>query len=234
MIEYSSAVPIKFLGVWDTVGALGIPFGNTPLSRKSYQFLETDLRINNDFAYHALALDEHRKAFQPTLWTRTIPKNSKPEDVRAPRPLKDVEQRWFVGAHANVGGGYNSDLLAQIPLKWMMDKASLHGLQFRKDVVINGDENRAPVADSYAPFMAGLYRCLSAKYYRPIGLPPTTPDPATITSNINETIDSSIFERWRNDSSYRPPNLVAWGERNKVDIGSLHGSVRADQPTVPV
>ena len=49
-----------------------------------------------------------------------------------------VEQRWFVGAHANVGGGYVGDLLPELPLKWMMDKASLHGLSLSKPLAIDG------------------------------------------------------------------------------------------------
>ena len=53
------------------------------------------------------------------------------------RPIEHVEQRWFVGAHANVGGGYASDPLAQRPLKWLMDKAAGLGLVFRDQIVID-------------------------------------------------------------------------------------------------
>jgi hypothetical protein len=91
----------------------------------------------------------------------------------APRPLASVEQRWFVGAHANVGGGYESDLLPQIPLRWLMKKASLHGLAFRNDVDLDGGELKAKVANSYREFMYGIYRLFSRPYYRPIGEPPT-------------------------------------------------------------
>jgi hypothetical protein len=133
------------------VGALGVPFGNVPLiSRSNYGFLETDLRINNDRAYHALAVDEHREAFAPTLWTRTIEKGT---DTCVPRPLDQVEQRWFVGAHADVGGGYENGLLAQIPLKWLMQKAESPGLTFKYSVNIDGDENQALVHDSFAEWL---------------------------------------------------------------------------------
>ncbi len=239
MLEYSAPVPIKFIGVWDTVGALGVPFGNIPIiSRSNYRFLETDLRINNDYAYHALAIDEHRAAFAPTLWTSTTPKNAQPADIRAPRKLSDVEQRWFIGAHANVGGGYSSDLLAQIPLKWMMNKAILHGLKFRRDVIIDGDENAAPLIDSRADFAGGIYRFVSPNYYRPIGIAPNevkpakADDPIMVTNTINETIDASVFERWRKDPKYRPPNLVQWAKNYSVNVEQLQGSVRADQPSV--
>lgn len=232
MIEYSAPIQIKFIGVWDTVGALGIPFGDIPIiSRKNYQFLDTDLRITNKYAYQALAIDEHRKAFEPTLWTRTIPKNSHPEDIPPPRTLKDVEQRWFIGAHANIGGGYNSDLLAQIPLKWIMKKAISHGLEFRRDVVIDHDAYAATIADSYADFAFGIYRFVSSRYYRPIGCTPKNAAAPKICININETIDVSVFERWRNDASYRPPNIVQWAKANNIDVATLKQSVRADQPS---
>jgi uncharacterized protein (DUF2235 family) len=230
LLEYSAAIPIKFIGVWDTVGALGIPAGNIPsISRKSYQFLETDLRINNDFAYHALAINENRDPFAPTLWTRTITT----ENNRPARPLNQVEQRWFIGSHANVGGGYDNNLLAQIPLNWIMSKAKLHGMRFRQDLVINGDEKDGNITDSYKEFN-WLYRLVSSRYYRPIGQEPLKINPSKTVENINETIDVSVFERWRNDPTYRPKNLVDWAKAKQVSIESLQKSIRADDPTVSI
>jgi uncharacterized protein (DUF2235 family) len=233
MLEYSAPIPIRFVGVWDTVGALGVPFGNIPIvSRSNYKFLETDLRINDDNAYHALAIDEHRKDFAPTLWTKTIKKN---EDSYPPRPIESVEQRWFVGAHANVGGGYPSDVLAQIPLKWLMSKAILHGLRFRSDVVIDGDVNSAAIADSYRDTFYGLYRLARRPYYRPIGCGPVVDTHSgSVTATINETIDSSVFDRWRRDSGYRPQNLRVWAKDHEVNFESLKQSIRADQPSIEV
>jgi uncharacterized protein (DUF2235 family) len=70
ILKYCQPIDIDFLGVWDTVGALGLPFGNLPiLGKADMQFLNTGIRISNKFAFHALAIDEHRKAFAPTLWT---------------------------------------------------------------------------------------------------------------------------------------------------------------------
>ena len=236
MLEYSAPVPILFIGVWDTVGALGIPFGNLPmLSRSAYQFLDTDLHINNAFGYHALAIDEHRFAFTPTLWTRSIPVGSKPPDVYPPRSLDHVEQRWFVGAHANVGGGYRSDILPQVPLQWLLRQASRHGLKFRMDVEIDGDENKAKITDSFGQFAYGLYRVakLGKLYYRPIGKEPIVEN-GMETSTINETVDGSVFDRWRQDPSYRPSNLETWAKAQGVDPAALRGPVRADAVTVPV
>ncbi len=229
--EYSRPIPIWFQGVWDTVGALGVPLPFVPkVSRTDFAFLETDLRINDTHAYHALAIDEHRKAFRPTLWTKSTPKQG---ETYPPRDLDHVEQRWFVGAHANVGGGYENDLLAQIPLKWMMSKAIAHGLKFTHDVVIDGDENTCPIHDSLAEMAYGIYKVLTfgKHYHRPIGAEPMDTGDA-VTSTINETIDATVFDRWRNDKIYRPKNLVDWAQRRSVDPSSLNQSVRADDAKV--
>lgn len=99
-----------------------------------YRFLDTHLRLSNAHAYHALAVDEHRASFTPTLWTKTTLTGANPAPAR---PIENVEQRWFAGAHANVGGGYPSDLLAQVPLRWLMAKAASSGLKFRSPVEID-------------------------------------------------------------------------------------------------
>ena len=122
MRKYARAVPIRFIGVFDTVGALGVPF---PILRRlkgsAYPFLNTGLRQNNEYAFHALAIDEHRKAFAPTLWTNQGATHA------TPRPIERTEQRWFVGAHANVCGGCFNDPLAQVPFKWLERKAAALG-----------------------------------------------------------------------------------------------------------
>jgi uncharacterized protein (DUF2235 family) len=235
LLEYSRPIPIRFVGVWDTVGALGLHLGDLQIpviSSQNYKYLEVDLRQDNTFAYHALAIDEHRKSFAPTLWQRISPAGAPPPDAQKPRSVADVEQRWFVGAHANVGGGYPSDLLAQIPLKWLMDKAISHGLQFRRDVVINGDEIQGSIVDSYADFGHGAYELVSSPFYRPIGTPTATSN-GKVAEMINETIDASVFQRWRNDKDYRPQNLDTWVKAHNVDPTKLQNSVLALDPTKP-
>lgn len=229
--EYAMPIPIWFQGVWDTVGALGVPFGNIPvISRSNYGFLEVDLRINYSRAYHALAIDEHREAFSPTLWTKTVKKGA---ETYPPRSLSDVEQRWFVGAHADVGGGYDNGLLAQVPLNWLMGKAALHGLKFNNTVVIDGDESQAKVHDSFAEMGHGLYRAvkLGRPYLRTIGADALVNGEKT-TTTINETIDATVFDRWQRDTAYRPLNLSNWAKRRGIDLSSLKGSVRADDPGI--
>lgn len=108
---------IKFLGVWDTVGALGVPGPILAgLNHELYGFLDTGPCAVVKHGCHALAIDEHRDEFVPTLWTGEAPAGVK------------IEQVWFTGAHADVGGGYVTRKLADIPLVWMARKAEEEGL----------------------------------------------------------------------------------------------------------
>jgi hypothetical protein len=220
-------VPIWLQGVWDTVGALGVPFGHVPvISRSNYGFLETDLRINQTHAFHAVAIDEHREAFAPTLWTKSVRANT---ETYPNRTLAQVEQRWFVGAHADVGGGYDNGLLAQIPLIWMMKKAEIHGLTFKGPVELEGEETGADIHDSFGAMAGGAYKAVKMwqRYYRNVGAPAVVVGDTT-SKSINETIDASVFERYRADPSYRPPNLTHWAREHRVATESLTDSVRAD------
>jgi uncharacterized protein (DUF2235 family) len=231
LVKYSRPTRVAFVGVWDTVGSMGVPRGSIEAKVHKYRFLDTHLRLDNENAFHALALDEHREDFEPTFWTRTV----KTGEVGAPeRAIDKVEQRWFVGAHANVGGGYASDPLSQRPLVWLMDKAAGLGLVFLDRVVIDTAQVTPQINDSYREFGHGYYRFFSRRFYRPVGLPPDKGTQAT-TSRINETIDGSVFERWRADRTYRPPNLVAWSKEKGVDPAKLNGAALATDPkaTVP-
>jgi len=240
LLKYSRPVPIKVTAVWDTVGALGIPYGNLSVIRKTRrQFLDTNLRVSEDMSFHALAIDEHRASFEPTLWTKYVPTNTADVDPDAPkpRPLSQVEQRWFVGAHANVGGGCPSDLLAPLPLKWMMTKAATAGFSFVREIDVDSAFTKSPISDSFAEFMGGFYKAakFGIPYYRTIGKEPwKTESGKSIVHTINETIDESVFERWRKDPTYRPKNLVEWAKRQNVEVAKLIDSVRADDPKISV
>lgn len=223
---YSQAIPIFFQGLWDTVGAIGVPFGHFPkVSRSQFAFLETDLRINYARAYHALAIDEHRKAFAPTLWKRTIQDNT---DNYPARPLSDVEQRWFVGAHADVGGGYPDGAVSQAPARWILGKAILHGLTFTQDIPVDPIEATAPIHNSFAEMLHGWYRAskLFVPHLRTIGAEPVVQGHSS-TETINETIDASVFERWRNDPTYRPTNLSKWASLRRVDCAAIKNTALA-------
>lgn len=228
MLKFAVPAKIKMIAVWDTVGALGVPFLRIPgISRQTLSFLHTGLRVPIENGYHALAIDEHRLSFSPTLWT------VKKTTLAEPRALNSVEQRWFVGAHANVGGGYHSDVLAQRPLAWVKARAETLGLCFRRAVEVDDTITEAPIADSHAQFMGGVYSRFSSKHYRPIGETDVVVQ-GTDSRTVNETIDSSVFDRWRQDQTYRPPNLRDWAERKSVDPVAITGSVLADDPATVV
>jgi uncharacterized protein (DUF2235 family) len=233
LLKYSQPTNVKVVGVWDTVGSIGVAAGNiSGISRSEFDYLQTGLRIHILNGYHALAIDEHRRDFAPTLWDVHHPKD--PNAVIAkPRPLSGVEQRWFIGAHANVGGGYETDLLPQAPLRWMMKKAESQGLSFRSEVDLDGDTVTAPITDSYKSFGSGLYAQVFPPLFRTIGREPDVREDGSHI-NINETIDANVFKRWRADPTYRPANLVEWAQRKKVDPAQFQTSVRADNPRVNV
>lgn len=254
LLRHSRRVPIKMIGVWDTVGALGIPFGNTPgISRRRFGFHNTRLSAIFEHAYHALALDEHRAAFAPTLWTRFTPATPGPPGKRRVRPTI-VEQRWFAGAHANVGGGIAGDDLPQLPLAWLMKKAGALGLAWRGEVVPTGYEIAAPINDSFKSFLWGFYPALKfwRRFHRRIAAPAVEGDKGSWLS-VNETIDASVFDRWRKltgyalpgpkprrkVADYRPKDLQRWAAELGVEPGKLLGTVDArtgaviEPPTPP-
>jgi hypothetical protein len=113
----------------------------------------------------------------------------------------------------------------------MASKASLHGLAFRNDVELDGDVLKSPISDSYREFMYGAYAKFSGRHYRPIGASPKKSNDG-IHSNVNETIDASVFDRWRNVPEYRPSNLLNWAKRHNANIATLDKSVRADDPQI--
>jgi uncharacterized protein (DUF2235 family) len=108
---------IKLLGVFDTVGALGIPIEPLrPLFIRRHAFHDARLNRCIKHAYHALAIDERRSPFVPTLW------ETHEETIS--------EQRWFAGHHADIGGGNPQAGLSDITLGWMLSKAKAAGLKF--------------------------------------------------------------------------------------------------------
>lgn len=191
---HAREVRVRFLGVWDTVGSLGIPVSHVPFSRDYYRWHDTELSKIVDHAYHAVAVDEHREDYLPTLWTAR-----KPENLA-------VEQRWFAGAHADVGGGYADDQgISNLPLRWLQDRAEASGLRLAAKVQVGPRDHRARVHDSFAAFMFGLYRVFKSRYHRPFG------------TGVGETVDDSVWARWREDPSYRPPTLAAHPNRPPDD-----------------
>jgi uncharacterized protein (DUF2235 family) len=195
-------VRIRFIGVFDTVGSLGIPGGvGRWLSRRRYEFHDTRLSGLVDLACHAVAVDEHRKQFAPTLWT-SVP-------IPIPQHPTRVEQRWFVGAHANVGGGGTAAPHVDNPLsilarEWIVDRAVEAGLVVEPPPVpLTGHEWKGRIDDSYGGFLGGLARLW----------PGNQPHLRPVRTTVGEVLDGSVIQRWREGRPpYRPrnPYLEPW------------------------
>jgi len=158
--RYSRLIDIEFLGVWDTVGALGIPVGSFEwFNRSFYEFHDTELSGIVRHAYHAIAIDEHREPYVATLW-----------DPKA-KPNQVMEQVWFPGAHADVGGGYPERELADITLQWMMGKAAACGLalDLQRIPAVEDRHYLAPLHDSFRLFLGGVYSQFANRHFRDIG-----------------------------------------------------------------
>ncbi len=119
---------VRMVGVWDTVGSLGIPgVLFSLLHQKKYGFLDTQLHPCVESAFHAVSIDERRAQFMPTLWTNA---DGTPRTNDA-----QVQQVWFSGVHCDVGGGYTECDLSDVTLGWMMKAAMSCGLVFDEEDV---------------------------------------------------------------------------------------------------
>jgi uncharacterized protein (DUF2235 family) len=143
---------IKFIGCYDTVAALGLPFkfasaildGIPGFRHKFHNFT---LSESIEHAFQALAIDDERKTFHPVLWDTNI------------TDYQTMRQVWFAGMHTDVGGGYKEQELSDIPLVWLTHMAVLKGLRIypRHKVEINEDENGF-MHDSRGRWITKLYR----------------------------------------------------------------------------
>jgi uncharacterized protein (DUF2235 family) len=176
---------MKMVGVWDTVGALGIPAAIGLIDPIAYGFLDTTLnsRIKNGF--HAMAMDERRAQFMPTLWTGT------------PAPDQHVEQIWFTGAHSDVGGGEPDDVngvkeLSDIALSWMLSKAQGLGVVFDEAAF---SQYTSPLDPHYA--LGKFHESWSVLW----GVP--------VRRHVakDAVIANSVVVRCQQDSDWRPSNL---------------------------
>jgi uncharacterized protein (DUF2235 family) len=174
---------IKMVGVWDTVGALGIPaiFGGIDLIQ--YGFLDTTLHPDVLNAFQALAIDERRQQFSPTLWT------SQPVSGQV------LEQIWFAGCHGDVGGGGSYLGLADVSLGWMMRNARALGVEF--DDHVWNHYSSVPLADALAQ-IDDSWRIFWG-----------IPNPRQISANAN--LSNSVVIRCQSIPAYRPVNLTFTG-----------------------
>jgi uncharacterized protein (DUF2235 family) len=188
---------IRYLGVWDTVGSLGIPSVlpiHLGLSAR-YQFHDLTLSRAVEYARHAVAIDERRAAFKPTLWTNL--KEFNPRNA-PPRAL----QQWFPGDHGGVGGGGKSQGLSNCSLMWVLEGAEQAGLSIKREpgTVISAclaeiDPIEAPLGNngfSVLDLMGTRWRK---------GL-----------HHLDDVHEAAQL-RWAANHGYRPPQLKPFGAR---------------------
>ncbi|MBX2991241.1 MAG: DUF2235 domain-containing protein [Bacteroidetes bacterium] len=188
---------IKFLGVWDTVAALGLPFTwmdnvveMIPWFKHRFHNLRLSESVEN--AYHALAIDDERLTFHPTLWDPVV------------KEYQNMHQVWFSGMHTDVGGGYREQQLSDIVLQWMVDKAHAHGLRIypRHKVKIAPDPDGV-MHDSRGKFPASLFRRAERSW------------PATHGTPV---VHSSVVQRKPNQKNNADPPYNPWILRGKYEV----------------
>ncbi len=216
---WEDRTPIHFIGVWDTVGSLGNPFRPKFLSGRGVpaflqprnQFHDVDLSSTVRHAYHAVAIDERRRNFRPTLWVQT------PSGAAAGQTLV---QEWFPGSHSDVGGGSGAAGLSDAALEWMIGHARACGLgvappgpaDARAELRASPEPVRTPLTDPYR----GGWKLLGAykrrfrdpdvirEARRAAGRAPDAVDPKLET---NEALAAATLARLAGNSSYRPDNF---------------------------
>lgn len=176
---------VHFIGVWDTVGALGIPFSLMGLFDRHDEFYDTKMGSNINIARHALAIDEQREDFEPTIWQ--------------PNPHINLKQVWFAGVHTDIGGSYPPDQhtginAADSSLKWMLDEAAEAGLQLEPYIwnsLTEGTQGKLHQSRRHVfRFKKPLHRTL-------------------LFDQIPTLIHPSVKTRYEHDSNYRPKRLKA-------------------------
>lgn len=174
---------VHFVGVWDTVGALGIPFSLMGLFDSDDEFYDTKMGSNVAIARHALAIDEQREDFEPTIWQ--------------PRPGVDLKQVWFAGVHSDIGGSYPPDKqtglrASDLSLDWMVSQARQAGLLIEPHLKASlTDGKKATLHKS----RKHVFR-LRAALHRSLEL-----------DTIPTLVHPSVKFRYEHDPTYRPPQL---------------------------
>ncbi|KAF4910624.1 hypotheticall protein [Colletotrichum fructicola] len=201
---------VKAVGVFDTVGSFGIP--RMPWSfwegsaSEQLRFASLDVHPNVDHAFQALALDESRTAFAPSLWNLS-PKNHNTQ----------LRQVWFPGCHSNVGGGSESQQISKIALAWMADQLTSIGVEFSKQEM-KRIFRTIPSPSDARPWGLG-------KITSPDSLVTTLPDAAW---NAVTLPYRTVTNQWT-ESSIRKPGLYRDELRDKAltnTVELIHPSVR--------
>ncbi|KAH6850432.1 hypothetical protein B0I37DRAFT_413827 [Chaetomium sp. MPI-CAGE-AT-0009] len=237
-------VRVKVVGVWDTVGALGIPewrivswakrFGLD--INKKYAFHNTKLSKNVDYAFQALAIDENRPSFTPTLWHKT-----------SDSPAKDLQQCWFPGVHSNIGGGQSASKLTfeeigHITFAWMLDNLSSM-LTFEDTAIkVLVDEHRRALNAIQTPDGWGCgalvdnFSGLRGYFWRILGKNNRTPgaylqDPGDGTSGTTDEYFHPITRIRKDRLNYDPAPLQGYVPEKSSSAG--WGWMKEGAPRIP-
>lgn len=212
---------LAYLGVWDTVGALGIPsrFGFSRLWNRRFAFHDAKLSSLVSAARHAVALDERRREFEPTLWDNILDLNADSDPADPP-----YQERHFAGDHGSVGGGGDITALSSIALAWIMEGAARQGLAFDAGVMaefVREQDPFGPLRNRSAPDTG-----LLARLMRRAGR--DRPGPRAL-----EDLHPAVLDRWAFEAKdrawepYRPGSLRAlerelqgWVDARLVEPGA--------------
>ncbi|HEY4263924.1 MAG TPA: DUF2235 domain-containing protein [Micropepsaceae bacterium] len=188
---------LQYVGVWDTVGSLGIPTALpfSSLVDNKYRFHDTTLSRFVLSARHAVSIDERRSTFVPTLWDNIDSLNINAFAGNLPYEKRPYQQIWFPGRHSGVGGGEDDGGLSIVPMRWIAEGAAAAGLEFNDDVL-----DLPPTADCCAPFVA-VQRTIGTLVIEAAG-EGDRGGPASTTE-----ISDAARTRWTKLADYRPPPL---------------------------
>ncbi|MBQ74380.1 MAG: hypothetical protein CMQ20_05055, partial [Gammaproteobacteria bacterium] len=202
--------PVFGLGVWDTVGALGLPSMDRDQNAfGEHYYHRVKLPKGIRYAYHALSIDDERREFSPVLFSRT-PKNT-----------ETIEEVWFSGMHSDVGSGYklkkkdpHAKELANISLKWMADKFSA-ALKFNRSKFGRG-KPRGYMHDS----LEGAAEHLYVKRKRAV--PKNSHLHQSVITRITGPLQHPSPTR-ETDGHYRPIALSSGGYKVNYDLPPIYG-----------
>ncbi len=240
LMQWSRRVEITYLGIYDTVGAMGFDALAIP-GLTSRMALHHNMRPTSiiEKCRHALAIDEHRGNFKHTPFLAYIGHGSSEDDEQsqvfkretklgdeaywnqaAGRWNEKIKQRWFAGAHSNIGGGYEDNDLAQLPLAWLLKGAADAGLAC--EPLPQPAPPLSKPKDSYSAFGFGVWSMImrNKRNYRRIAPEPemrasVTPGRAGYSLRaINEAAHGSVAPYIMTQlEAYRPPNLYEYDQR---------------------
>jgi uncharacterized protein (DUF2235 family) len=195
-LETGHLLKIAYLGVWDTVGALGLPghYGQIAKAFNSkYSFHDAALSRSVASARHAVSIDERRGTFPPTLWDNLAKLND--GEISDTRPY---QQLWFAGDHGSVGGGGDIRGLSDDALAWIAKGARAAGLVFDPGTIAAfeaGSDPFAPLSNK-SKTKGGFFARLTKLRTKDRDGPDDPRD-----------VSPAAVKRWRNQIGYRPKTL---------------------------